>query len=134
MIPSRRPRAFPLCATSTHGADFDPDTGEFIKLSTYQGLSADSCWSRGHAWAVYGFTDCYRATKEAIFLATARSLAEHALSRLPEDLIPYWDYDSPLIPHDVRDSSAAAILGSGLLYLAACEAASPRAPSSSASC
>jgi len=108
--------------STSHGADFDPETGEFIKLSTYQGLSADSCWSRGHSWSIYGFTDCYRATNDPVFLATARCLAEHALSRLPEDLIPYWDYDSLLIPHDVRDSSAAAILGSGLLSLASSEA------------
>jgi unsaturated chondroitin disaccharide hydrolase len=107
--------------STSHGADFDPETGEFIKLSTYQGLSADSCWSRGHSWSVYGFTDCYRATNDPTFLATARSLAEHALGRLPEDLIPYWDYDSPQIPDDVRDSSAAAILASGLLYLASLE-------------
>jgi unsaturated chondroitin disaccharide hydrolase len=107
--------------STSHGADFDPETGQFIKLSTYQGLSADSCWSRGHSWSVYGFTDCYRATNDPVFLATARSLAEHALVRLPEDLIPYWDYDSPLIPHDVRDSSAGAILSSGLLYLASIE-------------
>lgn len=104
--------------STSHGADFDPETGEFIKLSTYQGLSATSCWSRGHAWAIYGFSDCYRATRNPVFLTTARSLAEYALGRLPEDLIPYWDYDSSLIPRDVRDSSAAAILGSGLLHLA----------------
>ena len=107
--------------STSHGANFDPETGQFIKLSTYQGLSADSCWSRGHSWAVYGFTDCYRATKDSVFLTTARSLAEHALRRLPEDMVPYWDYDSPLIPNDIRDSSAAAILGSGLLYLASLE-------------
>ncbi len=107
--------------STSHGADFDPETGQFIKLSTYQGLSAASCWSRGHSWAVYGFTDCYRATHDPVFLATARSLVEHALGRLPEDLIPYWDHDSPLIPDDVRDSSAAAILASGLLHLASLE-------------
>jgi unsaturated chondroitin disaccharide hydrolase len=107
--------------STSHGADFDPETGQFIKLSTYQGLSADSCWSRGHSWAVYGFTDCYRATNDPIFITTARSLAEHALARLPEDLVPYWDYDSPLIPEDVRDSSAASILASGLLHLASLE-------------
>jgi unsaturated chondroitin disaccharide hydrolase len=107
--------------STSHGADFDPETGGFIKLSTYQGLSESSCWSRGHSWSVYGFTDCYRATKNSAFLAAARHLAEHALGRLPEDMIPYWDYDSPLIPHEVRDSSAAAILASGLLYLASLE-------------
>ena len=41
--------------------------------------------------------------------------------RLPADLIPFWDFDSPLIPNDVRDSSAAAILASGLLNLAMVE-------------
>jgi unsaturated chondroitin disaccharide hydrolase len=107
--------------STSHGAAFDPETGQFIKLSTHQGFSAASCWSRGHSWSIYGFTDCYRATNDPVFLSTARSLAEHALARLPEDLVPYWDYDSPLIPHDVRDSSAAAILGSGLLYLASIE-------------
>ncbi len=107
--------------STSHGADFDPETGEFIKLSTYQGFSPKSCWSRGHSWAVYGFTDCYRNTKDTLFLASARKLAEHALGRLPEDSVPYWDYDSPEIPNDVRDSSAGSILSSGLLYLASVE-------------
>lgn len=107
--------------STSHGADFDPESGKFLKLSTHQGLSATSCWSRGHSWAVYGFADCYRASHDPIFLNTARSLAEYALRRLPEDLIPYWDYDSPLIPNDVRDSSAASILSSGLLHLASLE-------------
>lgn len=107
--------------STSHGAEFDPESGDFIEQKTHQGLSASSCWSRGHAWAVYGCADCYRTTQDPFFLTTARSLAGYALDRLPEDQVPFWDFSSPLIPHDVRDSSAGAILGSGLLHLAAVE-------------
>jgi unsaturated chondroitin disaccharide hydrolase len=103
--------------STSHVIDFDPDSGEFLKQDTHQGLSADSCWSRGQSWAVYGFGDCYRASGDALFLETACNLAGYALARLPADLVPYWDYNSPDSPEDVRDSSAASILASGLLNL-----------------
>jgi unsaturated chondroitin disaccharide hydrolase len=108
--------------STAHVADFDPATGAFLKQDTHQGLSATSCWSRGQAWAVSGFTECYRATRDEIFLNAARQLADYALRRLPADGVPFWDYDSPAIPHDLRDSSAGAILASGLLQLAQIEA------------
>ncbi len=104
--------------STSHVIDFDPDSGLFLKQDTHQGLSATSCWSRGQAWAVYGFGECYRATGRGEDLATAGALAEYCLARLPADLVPYWDYASPLIPDDVRDSSAAAVLASALLELA----------------
>jgi unsaturated chondroitin disaccharide hydrolase len=107
--------------STAHVTDFDPDTGAFIKQDTHQGLSADSCWSRGQSWAVYGFVECYRETGDSVFLDTARQLADYCLRRLPSDFVPYWDYDSPLIPNDVRDSSAAAIFASALLNLASLE-------------
>jgi len=107
--------------STSHVIDFNPESGEFIKQDTHQGLSAASCWSRGQAWAVYGFGDCYRATGDPIFLETARNLAEYTVSHLPSDRVPYWDFDSPDIADDVRDSSAASILASGLLQLAAIE-------------
>lgn len=119
-LTSMRTQVRPDFSTS-HGAEYDPETGEFIEQKSHQGLSASSCWSRGQAWAVYGYTDCFRATGDTRFLTTARGLADYMLKRLPEDQVPFWDYDSPLIPHDVRDSSAGAILGSGLLHLAAVE-------------
>jgi unsaturated chondroitin disaccharide hydrolase len=108
-------------ATTSHLIDFDPETGTFLKQDTHQGFSPDSCWSRGQAWAVYGFGDCFRATGETEFLITARDLATYSLKNLPADFVPYWDYKSPAIPNDVRDSSAASILASGLLNLAALE-------------
>jgi unsaturated chondroitin disaccharide hydrolase len=113
--------------STSHVTDFDPDTGEFLKQDTDQGMSATSCWSRGQAWAVYGAATCYRETKDAFYLDAARHLADYCLVHLPEDRVPYWDYDSPLIPNDVRDSSAAAILASGLLNLATLEPESKQA-------
>lgn len=107
--------------STSHTIEFNPDTGEFIRQETHQGLKADSCWARGQSWAVYGFTVCYRETGDSSFLEAARKLANYCVSHLPPDHVPYWDYDSPLIPNDVRDSSAAAILASGLLMLAALE-------------
>jgi unsaturated chondroitin disaccharide hydrolase len=109
--------------STSHCIDFNPDTGIFLKQDTHQGLSGTSCWSRGQAWAVHGFTEIYRWTKKAGYLEAARRLAEYMLRRNPPDRVPYWDYDSPLIPNDVRDSSAASILASGLLNLARCETA-----------
>ena len=107
--------------STSHVIDFDPLSGTFLKQDTHQGLSADSCWSRGQSWAVYGFGDCYRATGDSVFLETARNLATCALENLPTDRVPYWDYASPEIPNDVRDSSAASILASGLLNMAMLE-------------
>jgi unsaturated chondroitin disaccharide hydrolase len=113
--------------STSHVCDFDPETGAFLKQNTHQGLSATSCWSRGQAWGVYGFADCYRATGDPVFLNTSRRLVEYLWPRLPADLIPFWDFDSPLIPDDVRDSSAASILASGLLNLASVESNPTRA-------
>jgi len=104
--------------STAHAMDFDADTGAFLAQGTHQGLSAASCWSRGQAWAVYGFAETYRNTRDDIFLAASRHCADYALQHAPADYVPFWDYVSPLVPSDVRDSSAAAILASGLLILA----------------
>lgn len=70
---------------------------------------------------MYGFSDCFRATGDPVFLSSARKLADYALNHLPSDHVPFWDYASPDIPNDVRDSSAASILASAMLYLATLE-------------
>lgn len=105
--------------SSYHVIDYNPETGEIRKKNTHQGAAHESAWSRGQAWGLYGFTATYRYTKDPIFLAKAKDIAEFIFSHpnLPEDLIPYWDYDAPNIPNEPRDVSAATVTASGLIEL-----------------
>jgi unsaturated chondroitin disaccharide hydrolase len=104
--------------STPHVFDFDPVTGAPIGPNTVQGYSPTSCWSRGQAWGIYGFTTMFRRTGEADFLATARKLADFALGALTEDAVPVWDYKAPQQPFDIKDASAGAIMACGLLDLA----------------
>lgn len=101
-----------------HVVDFDPKTGEIIKKWSRQGVEDRSCWSRGQAWGIYGYTIMYRETRMEVFLDTARRLADYYLKRLPEDHIPYWDFDAgQRDPLQKRDSSAAAVAAAALFEL-----------------
>ena len=101
-----------------HVVDFDPDTGDPIRYGTHQGYSDSSCWSRGQAWALYGFCRLFMVTGEARWLETSRRLADFFLAHLPSDGLPYWDLVLPGTENEPRDSAAAAIAASGLLDLA----------------
>jgi len=102
---------------TAHEGIFDVDTGHFLRQSTHQGWSASSTWSRGLAWAIYGFTAVHRLSGEAEFLATARRCADFYLAHAPQGLVPWWDFDIPPDGPRLWDSSAAAIAASGLLDL-----------------
>ncbi|MFI7413703.1 glycoside hydrolase family 88 protein [Streptomyces sp. NPDC049627] len=113
-------RVFPRPDGSTpHVYDFDPVSGTPIGPNTVQGYSPTSCWSRGQAWGLYGFTTMYRRTKNPEFLATARRLADFAMGALTPDHVPVWDYRAPQQPYDIKDASAGAIMACGLLDLSA---------------
>ncbi|MFB7653239.1 MULTISPECIES: glucuronyl hydrolase [unclassified Streptomyces] len=113
-------RVFPRPDGSTpHVYDFDPDSGAPVGPGTVQGYSPTSCWARGQAWGIYGFTTMYRRTGDRAFLTTARGLADFATGALTEDHVPVWDYRAPQQPYDVKDASAGAVMACGLLDLAA---------------
>ncbi len=100
-----------------HVVIYDKDTGKKIKGITHQGYSDSSMWARGQAWAIYGFTMCYRETGNKKFLKFAQKVSEVYLNNLPAGLIPYWDFNDLAIPNAPYDASAAAITASALLEL-----------------
>jgi len=97
-----------------HVVDYDLTTGEVRSRCTAQGYADESAWARGQAWAIYGFTTCYRFTGDRRYLDHAEKVAGFVLGdeHTPEDLVPYWDYDAPNIPDEPRDVSSAAIVAS----------------------
>ena len=101
-----------------HTVFMDRQTGEMIRGETCQGYSDDSFWARGQAWAVYGSVLNYRYTKNPAFLAAFRTALPFYLSKLPDDLIPYWDMIFTSGTQEPRDSSSAAIVSCGLLEMA----------------
>ena len=105
--------------SSYHEVIYDEATGDVKKQITNQGFADDSNWARGQAWGLYGYVVMYRATKDEKYLEMAKNIAEVILNdpNMPEDKIPFWDFDTDKIPDDLKDSSAAAVMASALLEL-----------------
>lgn len=116
--------------SSYHVVCYDPKTGQVVARETAQGYADNSTWSRGQAWAIYGFTMCYRETGDPRFLKTATGLADYYLKHLPADYVPAWDFNANekgyqpgknsyanQVTTPYRDASAAAITASALLEL-----------------
>ncbi|MEM8524763.1 MAG: DUF4861 family protein [Bacteroidota bacterium] len=105
--------------SSYHVIDYYSRTGKIRKRNTHQGDSDDSAWARGQAWGLYGFTLTYGKTGDERFLEKAQAIADFFFNHknMPEDMIPYWDFDAPNIPDEPRDVSAATIAASALLEL-----------------
>lgn len=103
--------------SSWHLVDYDPETGAVRSKETVQGHSDGSAWARGQAWALYGYTMMYRETGIEEFLEAAVNIGNMIIGRLPEDGIPYWDFDDPAIPESLKDASAGAIMASAFIEL-----------------
>lgn len=99
-----------------HVVDFNKD-GSVKWKGTTQGYSSESTWSRGQAWGIYGFTITYKYTEEQKFLDIAETLASYFIENLPENGIPFYDFEDPAIPEVNRDASAASIAASAFYKL-----------------
>ncbi|WP_044212249.1 glycoside hydrolase family 88 protein [Saccharicrinis fermentans] len=100
-----------------HLVSLDDKSGAFIEGKAHQGYADESMWARGQTWGIYGFAIAYRETKRKDFLVTSMKMCDRFLERLPEDGIPFWDFDDPAIPNTPKDVSAAAVAACGMLEL-----------------
>ncbi|MDL2322869.1 glycoside hydrolase family 88 protein [Bacteroidales bacterium OttesenSCG-928-A17] len=108
-----------------HVIDYSLEDGSVRNRHTAQGFAHESAWSRGQAWAIYGYTICYRETGDRKYidqaLKTFHFMRDH--KNAPEDLIPYWDMDAPDIPNALRDASSASCMASALYEISTMDVA-----------
>jgi len=105
--------------SSYHVVSYDTITGKVEIKQTHQGASDESAWSRGQSWGLYGFVVMYRETGLQRYLDQAIHIADFMINHpnMPDDMIPYWDFNAPGIPEAKRDVSAGAIMASALIEL-----------------
>lgn len=100
-----------------HTYYFDMDSGEPLEGVTCQGYRNGSAWSRGQAWGVYGVALSYRYTGNKEYIPIFKKITDFFIDHLPQDLVPYWDFDFNDGSDEPRDSSAAAIAICGMLEM-----------------
>lgn len=101
-----------------HIVIFDPETGAYLDNPAGQGIESGSSWSRGQAWALYGFALSYRNTGKKEYLETSKKVADYFISCLKDDPVPKCDFRQPS-DELLYDDAAGAIAASGLIELSA---------------
>lgn len=101
--------------STCHVVNFEQADGTVKQRMTNQGYADESCWSRGQAWGITGFAQCYHWTGDSRFLDASQRLADYFLDKLPADYVPFWDFDAP--KPGPRDTSAAMVAAYGMLLL-----------------
>lgn len=110
-----------------HVIDYDLKDGSVRHRHTAQGYAHESAWSRGQAWAIYGFVVCYRETGDRKYLDQALKTFNFMKNHkaMPADLIPYWDMDAPNIPNEPRDASTASCIAAALYEISTLDVENP---------
>ena len=101
-----------------HTYFLDPVTGKGVKGVTNQGNRDGSAWARGQAWGIYGSALAYDKTGDERYIDVFRRVTNYFIDHLPEDLVPYWDFDFDTGSDEPRDSSAGVIAVCGMLEMA----------------
>ena len=100
-----------------HINEYDPETGELVKTFGGQGYGEGSSWSRGQAWALYGFVLSFIHTGKQEYLDTAKRVAHYFIAAVCDDYLPKSDFRSPEEPV-IYDSTAGMIAACGLIEIA----------------
>ncbi len=104
---------------STHQVvHFSHQTGEILGLRTAQGSGGSSIWARAQAWAMDGFADAYIFTGQQRYSDVFHLCAEWLMENLPEDFVPWYDFDDQAVFYRYRDAGTSAICAHALLRMA----------------
>lgn len=101
-----------------HQVVFDVNTGEILGKPGGQGCESGSAWSRGQAWAIYGFALSYRHTGNVRYLNAAKCVANYFIANVSTTgYVPLADFRAPAEPV-FYDTTAGAAAACGMLELA----------------
>ncbi len=103
--------------SSCHICIFDPETGKVLSRPAGQGFAEGSSWSRGQAWALYGFTLSALNTGHARYLDAAKRIADYFIAHIRPDGLTDCDFCQPDTEERI-DNIAGACAACGLLELA----------------
>ncbi len=100
-----------------HICTHDTETGALITSLGGQGYGEGSCWSRGQAWAIYGFAQSYTHTKDVRYLDAAKKCANYFIASLTDLCVPVSDFRAPKEPV-LYDTTAGVIAACGMITIA----------------
>lgn len=100
-----------------HIVSHDIKDGHVIETIGGQGYEVGSSWSRGQAWALYGFVLSYIHTGDEKYLDASKRVANYFIANVCDDYLPKCDFRSPAEPI-IYDSTAGACAACGLIEIA----------------